>query len=124
VIRVVVCGMAKEQIARAARETAGPAAEVTVTSDFEAATAIQQGRADYYIGACQSGAGGALAIATALLGRDRVIRLSGVGSTSVDPGQVASALDEGKVAFGIANSHVATAVPTIVRAILDHARAS
>ena len=123
-IRLVVCGMAKEQIARAAREIGGTEALVTVTSDFEAATAIQQGRADFYIGACQSGAGGALAIATALLGRDRVVRLSGVGSASVDPAQVASALAEGKQAFGIANSHVATAVPIIVRALLDHRRAS
>ncbi len=118
-IRFVVCGMGKEEIARTVRETGGPAVEARVTSDFEAAAAIKGGGADYYIGACQSGAGGALAVAIAVLGFGSVARLSGVGSSGVDPAAVASAVSEGKRAFGIAHSHVAKAVPLIVRAILE-----
>jgi hypothetical protein len=118
-IRFVVCGMGKEEIARAVRDSGGPAVEARVTSDFEAAAAINGGAADYYIGACQSGAGGALAVAIAVLGFGNVARLSGVGSSGVDPTAVTSAVAEGKRAFGIAHSHVAVAVPLIVRTILE-----
>jgi len=118
VIRFVVCGMNKEHIAKVVRDTGAANVEVKITSDFEAATAIKRGNADYYIGACQSGAGGALAVATALLGRDGVARLSGVGSAGVALKDVETALAQGKRAFGIANSHVAIAVPMIVRAVV------
>lgn len=122
-IKVAVCGMGKDKIARLVRESAGGEAEADIQSDFEAAMAVQQGKADYYIGACQSGAGGALAVATALLGPDKVIRLSGVGSAGVTPAQIDEALESGKRAFGVANSHIERAVPAIVEAILARSRA-
>lgn len=117
-IRFVVCGMAKEQIARAVRDVGGPDVEVRVTSDFEAAAAIKGGQADYYIGACQSGAGGALAVAIAMLGFEHVVRLSGVGSAGFDESLVATAVAEGKRAYGIAHSHIEAGVPVIVRTIV------
>jgi len=119
VITFVVCGMGKEQIARAVQAAAGDRATVKVTSDFEAATAIASGTADYYIGACQSGAGSALAVAIAVLGWDRVARLSGVGLKTADDAQIEQYVREGKRAFGIAHSHVDSSVPVIVRAVLD-----
>jgi hypothetical protein len=118
-IKFVVCGMGKDQIARLVRETGGPDVDVKVTSDFEAAAAIKSGGADYYIGACQSGAGGALAVAIAMLGFDGVVRLSGVGSSGVDAAAVATGVAAGKRAYGIAHSHVQTGVPVIVRTILE-----
>ena len=117
-VRFVVCGMGKEHIARLVRETAKGAADARVMSDFEAAASIKGGAADYYIGACQSGAGGALAVAIAMLGWGQVVRLSGVGSTGIDEAQVVTAVSDGKRAFGIAHSHVELAVPVIVRAVL------
>lgn len=117
-ITIAVCGMGKEQIARAVRSAADGRATVEVKSDFEAASAVSQGSADFYIGACQSGAGGALAIATAILGADRVTRLSGVGIPTATPETIADALDSGRVAFGVAHSHIDQAVPNLVEAIL------
>lgn len=122
-VRFVVCGMGKEEIARAIRDRGGSSVEARATSDFEAAAAIKSGSADYYIGACQSGAGGALAVAIAILGFGNVVRLSGVGSAGVDRSLVASAVSSGKRAFGIAHSHVASGVPLIVAAILERDRA-
>lgn len=121
-VKFVVCGMGKEQLARAVREAGAGQAEVEITSDFEAAAAIQQGTADYYIGACQSGAGGALAVAIAILGWDQVVRLSGVGSAGVDEAEIVSAVRGGKRAFGLAHSHIGTTVPAIVRAVLAERR--
>jgi Protein of unknown function DUF2620 len=117
-IKFVVCGMAKDQIARAVREAGGPEVDVKVTSDFEAAAAIKSGAADYYIGACQSGAGGALAVAIAMLGFDQVVRLSGVGSAGMDTSLAAQGVADGKRAFGIAHSHIEQGVPVLVRAIV------
>jgi hypothetical protein len=117
-IRFVVCGMGKEEIAQAVRSSGGAAVEARITSDFEAAAAIKTGAADYYIGACQSGAGGALAVAIAMLGFDSVVRLSGVGSAGVDEVVVAGGVSSGKRAYGIAHSHITSGVPLIVRTIL------
>lgn len=117
-IKFVVCGMAKEQIARVVRETGGADVEVKVTSDFEAAAGIKSGQADYYIGACQSGAGGALAVAIAMLGFDQVVRLSGVGSSGIDETLVTKGVADGKRAFGIAHSHIEAGVPIVVKTIL------
>lgn len=121
-IRVAVCGMGKEHIARLLHETSDGAAEVTITSDFEGATALKQGNVDYFVGACQSGAGGALAVATAILGPDKAIRLSGVGSGRITPEKIKTALEDGKVAFGLAHSHVQDAVPMLATALLERAR--
>lgn len=118
-ISFVVCGMGKEQIARAVQEAGGDGATVRVTSDFEAASAILQGTADYYIGACQSGAGSALAVAIALLGWTRVARLSGVGFATANAAQIVEHIRDGKRAFGIAHSHIESSVPLIVHAALD-----
>jgi hypothetical protein len=115
--------MGKEQIARLVRENGAGAATAEVKSDFEAAAAIQQGTADYYIGACQSGAGGALAVATAILGPAKVARLSGVGTAGVSLAAVQEALDSGKRAFGVAHAHIDAAVPVIMEAILAKAQA-
>lgn len=117
-IRFVVCGMGQEEIARVVRESGGAAVEARVTSDFEAAAAIKTGAADYYIGACQSGAGGALAVAIAMLGFGNVVRLSGVGSQGVDEALVTGGVSSGKRAYGIAHSHIASGVPLVVRTIL------
>ena len=122
-IKIAVCGMGKEKVARIIKETGDGEVVPEITSDFEAATLVQQGKADYYVGACQSGAGGALAVATALLGPNKVIRLSGVGSTGVTQDQINDALEGGKQAFGLSHSHLETAVPTIVKAILARDKA-
>ena len=77
-------GMGKERIAQLVQETGAGLVEAKAKTDFEAATAVKSGKADYYIGACQSGAGGALGVANAILGSAEVVRLSGVGTTA-DP---------------------------------------
>jgi hypothetical protein len=122
-IKVAVCGMGKEKMARLINESGDGEVVAEITSDFEAAMSVQQGKVDYYMGACQSGAGGALAVATGLLGPAKVVRLSGVGSAGVTPDQIEEALENGKLAFGVSHSHIDSAVPTIVEAIRARARA-
>lgn len=121
-ITIVFSGMGRDQMERLAKQCGGTAIQTLVKSDFEAATAVKQGRADYYVGACQSGAGGALAIATAILGRDHVIRLSGTG-TAPDPERIKRHVQEGKRAFGLSSNHAEIVIPVLVSAILDQRQA-
>jgi hypothetical protein len=116
-IKIVVTGMGKERIAQLARDTGAGEVEATVKTDFEAALAVQGGTADYYIGACQSGAGGALGVATALLGSGQVLRLSGGAADGT--AQIDAAVRDGVKAFGLAHTHVDTMVPALVRAIVQ-----
>ena len=119
-IKIAVTGMGKERIAQLATSSGDGRVEALVKSDFEAALAVKNGQADYYIGACQSGAGGALGVANAILGSANVARLSGLGSAP-DPEQIGEAVSGGRRAFGLANSHIDTVVPLLVRAIIDRA---
>jgi hypothetical protein len=117
-ITFVVAGMGKERIAQLVKDAGGGQAEAVTKTDLEAAMAVKAGTADYYVGACQSGAGGALGVANAILGSDRVVRLSGVGTTA-DPDDVRAAVASGKRAFGISINQIDAVVPVLVRAILD-----
>jgi hypothetical protein len=119
-INVVATGMGKERIAQLVKESGAGLVEAKTKTDFEAATAVKTGKADYYIGACQSGAGGALGVANAILGSDQVVRLSGVGTTA-DPEDVRAAVASGKRAFGISYSQIDAIVPVLVAAILTRA---
>jgi hypothetical protein len=109
--------MGKERIAELAKDAGGSEVEVSVKTDFEAALAVQSGAASYYIGACQSGAGGALGVATAILGSQDVFRISGAGTTA-DPERIAGAINEGIRAFGLAHMHIETVVPVLVKAMV------
>ena len=119
-INVVVAGMGKERMAQLVQEAGAGKVAATAKTDFEAASAVKSGKADYYIGACQSGAGGALGVVNAILGSDQVVRLSGVGTTA-DPDDVRAAVASGKRAFGISHSQMDAIVPVLVGAMLSRA---
>jgi len=114
--RIVIAGLQKERIERCVREAGGDRVEVLVTSDMDAANRVKTGLADYYIGACNSGGGAALAMAIALLGYNRC------ATVKPDQQKIASLVGGGTVAFGIAEESIEFAVPLIVSAMLDSAR--
>jgi hypothetical protein len=116
-IRIVVAGMAKERVAKLLEEAGGGRIAATPKTDLEAAMAVKSGSAAYYVGACQSGAGGALGVASAILGSGSVARLSGVGTTA-DPEDVRAAVADGKRAFGLAHSQIDALVPVLAGALL------
>ena len=75
--RIVVGGQIdKEEVKALVIQYGLPEYTVDVKSDLDAAMAIKTGAADYYIGACNTGGGGALAMALALLGRDNCVTVS------------------------------------------------
>lgn len=116
-LRITVSGIAKQEIARAAQKAGGDQVEVTVLSDIEAAKAVKEGRADAMIGSCATGQGGALAMAIALLGRQRCVALATPGRTP-RPEEVRNRVAEGAVAFGVVADAVEAVVPPLVAALL------
>lgn len=90
-----------------------PNVEVSVLGDLEAAMAIKNGDADFYIGACNTGGGGALAMALALLGKEKCVTLSMPGNIKSEE-DIRNAVQEGKVAFGFTAPHRNRVLPVLL----------
>lgn len=116
-VHIVVSGIAKLEIARAAKKAGGDQVQVTVLSDIEGAKAVKDGRAAALIGSCATGMGGALAMAIALLGRDRCFTLATAGRT-LRPDEIKAKAAAGIVAFGVVPDAVDAVVPPLVAALL------
>lgn len=116
-LRITVSGIAKQEIARAAQAAGGNRVQVTVLSDIEAAKAVKEGRADALIGSCATGMGGALAMAVALLGRERCATAATAART-LRPDEIKAKVTQGIIAFGLVPDAVEEAVPAVVAALL------
>jgi len=116
-MKFVVGGqMDKKQIGDLLKKLS-PQAEVAVMSDIEATMAMKNKLADYYFGSCATGAGGALGIATGLLGKDKCITVSMAGKL-LSQDEITAAVKAGKVAFGFVNYDAEKIIPMILKAIL------
>lgn len=119
-MKIVIGGQVeKKEIERLIKEL-DPSIETVVKSDLEAAMAMKTGQADYYLGACHTGGGGALAMALAMLGRNQCETVSMPGKKPKEE-NIVEAVKAGKKAFGFTGDHVETAVPMILNAIKNNA---
>ncbi|MGL4696607.1 DUF2620 domain-containing protein [Enterococcus larvae] len=84
-----------------------------VKSDLDAAMAIKSGQADFYLGACNTGGGGALAMALALLGRENCETVSMPGKVMEDE-EIRQSVRNGKKAFGFTAQHKEIVVPILM----------
>lgn len=89
--KIGVAGLQREQIKKTIEATAPGCFEVFIHNDMEAAMKVKSGQLDYYIGACNTGAGAAL--------KDE---------------HIAKMIAEGKVAFGLSVEHVEHAIPMLI----------
>lgn len=86
--KIGVAGLQREQIKKTIEATAPGSFEVFIHNDMEAAMKVKSGQLDYYIGACNTGAGAALSIAIAVIGYNKVAPLSNQAlkrKTSISP---------------------------------------
>jgi hypothetical protein len=118
-IRVVAAGVDAASMAKIAEEAGGGQVEAVATGDMQGARLVKKGQADYYLGTCWSGGGGALAAATAILGAGRVA-IAGTPGMSVSEDKVVEYLAEDRDAFGFPYEQSKQAIPIIVQAILRH----
>ncbi|MGL4671142.1 DUF2620 family protein, partial [Cetobacterium sp.] len=79
--RIVIGGQIdKDRLAGIVKGICGNSATVTTKTDIEAAMDVKLNAADYYLGACNTGGGGALAMAIALLGANNCATVSMPGN--------------------------------------------
>lgn len=117
-IKIVVGGQIdKQEVAKLVEEHAGDKAEVVVKSDLEAAMSLKKDEADYYLGACNTGGGGALAMAIAMIGRKNTSTVSMPGNIMSDE-KIAEEVQAGKRAFGFTAQHKEKVIPVIISEIL------
>ena len=90
--------------------------ELAIKNDLDAVTAMKAGQFDYYVGACNTGGGGALAMAMALLGRNNCQTISMPGKISSDE-EIKAAVDAGKIAFGFTAQHAEAVLPVLLTAL-------
>ncbi|MDO5329583.1 MAG: DUF2620 domain-containing protein [Coriobacteriia bacterium] len=93
-------------------------AEVDIKNDLDAVNAVKVGQYDYYVGACNTGGGGALAMAMALLGGDKCKTISMPGKIFPDD-EIIAAVNEGKVAFGFTGQDYERVLPVLLGAIKE-----
>ncbi len=99
-MKIVVGGQIdKQEIYKLMVDNIDQKFEIEVKSDLDAAMDLQQGKADYYIGACNTGGGGALAMAMALAGGDKCVTLSMPGKV-MSKEEIVKEINSGKKAFG------------------------
>lgn len=89
-----------------------------IKNDLEAVNALKKGNFDYYVGACNTGGGGALAMDMALLGMDLCKTISMPGKIFPDE-EIIKAVNEGKKAFGFVDQHSEKVLPILLNAILS-----
>ncbi|CDL85937.1 DUF2620 domain-containing protein [Xenorhabdus cabanillasii] len=109
----------KEKIAECIRQLAGDkATSIVIMNDIEASMAIKNGEADYYFGACNTGGGGALAIAIALIGLDLCATIGMPGKILPDD-EIIAHVKAGKKAFGFTGQDIDIVLPVIINTIIS-----
>ncbi|HBO21640.1 DUF2620 domain-containing protein [Providencia sp.] len=109
----------KEKIADSIRALAGDKAEsVVVMNDIEAAMALKSGAVDYYLGACNTGGGGALAMAIAIVGMGSCATVGMPGKILSDD-EIIEHVKNGKKAFGFTGQDIDVVLPVIIKAIFS-----
>jgi len=118
-LKIVVGGqISKGEIAELTKKILQDLAEVEIKGDLEAANAVKSGQFDYYIGACNTGGGGALALAIALLGANKCMTISMPGKILPDE-EIVKAVKDGKLAFGFTSQHFEQVLPVLLPALVE-----
>lgn len=117
-IPIVVGGqMDKQSIAAEIEKRKPNTFDISIKSDIEGAMAIKGGQAKYYVGACATGAGGALGLAVGLLGPALCVSISTPGKV-MDAEEIQQQVQNGKRAFGFVNTTVERVLPPLLDAII------
>lgn len=109
--------MDKDRVAGIIKKLGGDKVSVEIKTDINAAMAIKTNQADYYFGACNTGGGGALAMAIALLGMPLCATISMPGNIRSDI-EIIKEVEDGKKAFGFTPQHADQVIPVIMNIIL------
>lgn len=117
-VRIVVGGQINKQEIHDFIKKNYEGVELAIKNDLDAVNALKMGKFDYYVGACNTGGGGALAMAIALLGQNLCKTISMPGKVFSDE-EIIAAVKDGKKAFGFTAQHAEQVLPVLMTAILE-----
>lgn len=117
-IKVVVAGQINKQEIYDFLKSNYDFLELDIKGDLDAVNALKSGQYDYYVGACNTGGGGALAMAMALLGKDMCQTISMPGKVFPDE-DIIQAVKDGKKAFGFTAQHATQVLPVLIEAMKE-----
>jgi len=115
---LIASGIAKAAIAKAAQKEGGASVEVQTMSDMQGAQAVKQGKADYFIGSCGTGQGGALSLAIAVLGAQNCVMLTNRGRM-LTPTEITEKASGAYQAFGLNADQAEKGAEVLVKALLN-----
>lgn len=118
-LRIVVGGQInKQEIHDFIKKSLGDNVELVIKNDLDAVNLLKAGTYEYYVGACNTGGGGALAMAMALLGPKLCKTISMPGKIFSDE-EIIAAVNEGKKAFGFTAQHAENVLPVLLQALVE-----
>ncbi|MCI9017468.1 MAG: DUF2620 family protein [Lachnospiraceae bacterium] len=117
-MKIAIGGMQKNQMQQEIARVC-PEVETVITNDMNAASMLKKGEADYYIGACESGGGSAIAILIGLMGYNKCCTVCKNGG---DPKreEMEKFVAEGKLCFGMTVSQIENTVPILMQVLTEH----
>lgn len=116
-LKIAIGGMKKTEM-EAAVKNADPTIETEITTDIGAVSLLKSGSVDYYFGACESGAGAAIAILIGMIGYGKCCTVAKNGGQA-DPEAVKNWIKEGKIVFGMAHETIDRTVPILIQALKE-----
>jgi len=118
-IKVAIGGqLVKKEIKELIESESNNSIKAEIFTDMDASMKVNLGTHDFYLGSCQSGAGGALAMAYAIIGREKCATIANAISKPT-PESVQTLVKNGVKAFGFTNDRHELAVKAFVKAILS-----
>ncbi|WP_417879937.1 DUF2620 domain-containing protein [Vibrio sp.] len=115
--KIAIAGLQREQIKEQIELSAPDMFECHILNDMDAAMKVKSGEIDYYIGACNTGAGAALSMAIAIIGFNQSCTIAKPGIKAKEV-EVARFISEGKKAFGLSIEHVEHAIPMLINLLI------
>ncbi|MCT1902027.1 DUF2620 domain-containing protein [Oceanobacillus sojae] len=106
--------LSKEEIKKEILKYGGDGIVADIFTDMDAAMKVKSGQYDYYFGACQSGAGGALGMAYGVLGRQKCFTVAMAGRPPKDE-KVKDAVSKDGKAFGFTNDQLEASVAMLMK---------
>jgi hypothetical protein len=116
-VKIVCSGMQSKKAAEIAKKAGGDQVEVTVLPDIQAANGVKNGNYDYYIGTCQTGGGGSLAMAIAILGMPKT-KILGTPGRVPSAEQITQNVEQGYQAFGLPYDQIDQVIPNLVKSLI------
>ncbi len=118
--KIGIVGLQREQIIDQIELAQPGAFECFILNDMDAAMKVKAGQLDYYIGACNTGAGAALSMAIAIIGYNESCTIA-KPAIQAKQEQITQFIGDGKVAFGLSVEHIEHAIPMLINTILQEA---